>query len=80
MARKTVEDCLKNIENRFVLVHMANQRTRQLLKGANALIEAPENREVVVSLREIAANKVALDDTVRQQLEEGGFLKKDTDD
>ena len=80
MARITVEDCLKNIENRFVLVHMANQRTRQLLKGADPLIDAPENREVVVALREIAANKVFLDDPVSQQLEEGGFLKKITDE
>ena len=54
--------------------------TRQLRKGANSLIDAPENREVVISLREIAANKVSLDEDVRQQLEEGGFLKKITED
>ena len=58
MARITVEDCLRNIENRFILVHMASQRTRQLFKGATPLVNAPDNREVVQSLREIAAGKV----------------------
>ena len=60
MARITVEDCLRNIKNRFILVHMASQRTRQLLKGAKPLVNAPDNREVVQSLREIAAGKVRL--------------------
>ncbi len=74
MARITVEDCLTNIENRFVLVHMASQRTRTLLKGAQTLVNAPDNREVVQSLREIAANKVSLNEETIAQLQGGGFL------
>lgn len=67
MARITVEDCLKNIKNRFILVHMASQRTRHLLKGATPLVNAPDNREVVQSLREIAAGKVRLtEDTINR--------------
>lgn len=57
MARITVEDCLKNIPNRFELVVLASKRARKLLKGAKPLIES-DNREVVVALREIAADKV----------------------
>ena len=57
MARITVEDCLKNIPNRFELVLLASKRARKLLKGAKPLIES-DNREVVVALREIAADKV----------------------
>jgi DNA-directed RNA polymerase subunit omega len=60
MARITVEDCLHNIKNRFILVRMASLRTRQLLKGSTPLVYTPENREVVQSLREIAAGKVNL--------------------
>ena len=55
MARVTVEDCLVHEENRFALVVLAAQRTRQLMKGAPALV-ASKNRHAVTALREIAAN------------------------
>ncbi len=57
MARITVEDCLNKVPNRFELVILASKRARQLFKGARPLIES-DNREVVVSLREIAAGQV----------------------
>lgn len=57
MARITVEDCLREARNRFALVLLASQRTRQLLKGSKPLVEA-DNREIVKALREIAASKV----------------------
>lgn len=57
MARITVEDCLENCENRFALVHIASKRSRELFKGADPLIRC-KNREVVTSLREIAAGKI----------------------
>jgi DNA-directed RNA polymerase subunit omega len=53
MARVTVEDCLSKVENRFVLVHLAAERARQLKKGARPLSDR-DNKEVVLSLREIA--------------------------
>lgn len=79
MARITVEDCLANIENRFILVNMAHQRTLQLLKGVNPQVHAPDNREIVLSLREIAANKVYLDDEQMQHLKEEGFISSGSD-
>jgi DNA-directed RNA polymerase subunit omega len=57
MARVTIEDCLKVIPNRFLLVQAALRRTRQLMEGSKPLIDS-KNREAVVALREIAANKV----------------------
>jgi DNA-directed RNA polymerase subunit omega len=57
MARVTVEDCLEQEENRFALVVLASTRTRQLMKGAPALVNA-KNKAPVVSLREIASGKV----------------------
>ena len=74
MARVTVEDCLKNVDNRFILVHMANKRTRQLLKGVKPLIEAEDNREIVKSLREVAALKVNMDDDTDAVLRQGGYM------
>ena len=62
MARITVEDCLENIPNRFSLILVAAERTKQLLKGEQCLIEDDRtNKEVVTALREIAANRVQAD-------------------
>ena len=59
MARITVEDCLERVPNRFELVLLAARRAKQLLKGARPLAES-DNKEIVTSLREIAADKVRL--------------------
>lgn len=62
MARVTVEDCLDVIPNRFLLAMVAAKRAKQLYKGAEPLIENKSaNKKIVVSLREIAANKVEFD-------------------
>ena len=62
MARITVEDCLENVPNRFSLVLLAAERTKQILKGEAILIEDyRDNKEVVTALREIAAGKVLPD-------------------
>lgn len=59
MARVTVEDCLKNVDNRFALVHLAVRRVLQLRHGAPAVLENVKgNKEVVMALREIASNKI----------------------
>jgi DNA-directed RNA polymerase subunit omega len=57
MARITVEDCLKMVDNRFGLIHLSAKRVRQLRKGAEPLVVC-KNKDVVVSLREIAEGKV----------------------
>jgi DNA-directed RNA polymerase subunit omega len=60
MARITVEDCLKNVPNRFELVLAGTKRAKQLLKGARPLVES-DNKELVTALREIAARKVIVE-------------------
>jgi len=57
MARITVEDCLKKIPSRFTLIHLAAQRSRQLMKGAPAFVKT-DNKFVVTALREVAAGFV----------------------
>ena len=61
MARITVEDCLEQVDNRFLLVQMAIKRVRQYRDGYEALIES-KNKEIVTSLREIAEAKVLVTD------------------
>jgi DNA-directed RNA polymerase subunit omega len=59
MARVTVEDCLRNVENRFLLVMLASKRVKQLYKGSRSLIEnRSNNKNVVLALREVAAGKL----------------------
>lgn len=58
MARITIEDCQKRVDNRFKLVHMAAARVRQIREGSEYLVSSPKNEDIVVSLREIAAGKV----------------------
>ena len=62
MARITVEDCLEQIgdDNRFALVHLAVERIRQHRKGEPFLVEG-KNKEIVMTLREIAAGEVTFD-------------------
>ena len=61
MARITIEDCIRRVPNRFNLVQMASIRTKQLKRGAKGLVDAEENKEVVVALREIAAGYIKPD-------------------
>ena len=63
MARVTIEDCIEQVSNRFELVQMAAIRAKQLKKGAVALVQNEENKDVVVALREIAAGKVEIDES-----------------
>jgi len=60
VARITVEDCLRQVPNRFMLVNMVAKRVRQIREGSEYLVNSPKNEDVVVSLREIAAGKLRL--------------------
>ncbi len=57
MARITVEDCLSKVPSRFQLVNMAAKRVRQIREGSEYLVNSPKNEDIVVALREIAAEK-----------------------
>ena len=64
MARITVEDCLEVVPNRFSLVLVAAERTKQLMRGSATLIDLnDDNKEVVMSLREIAAGAFQIDES-----------------
>lgn len=62
MARITVEDCLAKVgdDNRFSLIHLAVERIRQHRNG-EPFLASGKNKEVVMTLREIAAGKVTFD-------------------
>ena len=57
MARVSIEDCMKYMKNRFELVVVAADRTRQLMSGSEPMIKS-KNKEQVTALREIAAGYI----------------------
>ena len=62
MARVTVEDCILKIPNRFKLVMIAAQRSRDLSGGLDLTVERDNDKNPVVALREIAEETVDLED------------------
>ena len=58
MARVTVEDCVKKIPNRFDLVIAAAQRSREISNGIAIEVDRDNDKNPVVSLREIASEVI----------------------
>lgn len=57
MARVTVEDCMRKLDNRFELVAIASYRAKEINKGSRILVEKDNDKDAVIALREIAADK-----------------------
>ena len=70
MARVTVEDCIERLENRFELVMVAAQRARQIGSGAALTVDRDNDKNPVVSLREIADETVDVE-TLKEDLIRG---------
>lgn len=62
MARVTVEDCIEKVANRFELVMLAAQRARKIGSGAAPLLSRDNDKNPVIALREIAEDKLAVED------------------
>jgi DNA-directed RNA polymerase subunit omega len=62
MARVTVEDCIDKVENRFELVLVASHRARMISSGAQITVDRDNDKNAVVSLREIAESTLAPED------------------
>ena len=60
MARITIEDCLKKIKSQYDLVLLAKERTSQLNAGEQSLVPKDNDKNTVISLREIAEGKVSI--------------------
>jgi DNA-directed RNA polymerase subunit omega len=60
MARVTVEDCVQQIPNRFELVLIAAQRARMIREGSPLTVDRDNDKDPVVSLREIADKTIDL--------------------
>jgi DNA-directed RNA polymerase subunit omega len=66
VARITIEDCLKKVGNRFLLVNIVAKRVRQIREGSDYLVSSPKNEDVVIALREVAAGRIKLKEPIPQ--------------
>jgi DNA-directed RNA polymerase subunit omega len=67
MARVTVEDCIDKVDNRFDLVLLAAHRARMISSGSQLTIDRDNDKNPVVSLREIADETISPED-LREEL------------
>ncbi len=77
MARITVEDCLKKIESQYDLVLLAKERTSQLNSGAEMLVEADNDKNTVIALREIGDGKISVEELKNNSI---ARLRKEPDE
>lgn len=60
MARVTVEDCVERIPNRFDIVLLAARRARAIAAGSMLTVDRDNDKNPVVSLREIGDGTIDL--------------------
>ena len=70
MARVTIEDCIDKLPNRFELVLLSAHRARNIAQGQQITVDRDNDKDPVVSLREIAARSVNSDD-LREEFIQG---------
>ena len=58
MARVTIEDCLKKVNNRFTIIEIAAKRARQIMNGTSEAMIKSNDKPGVIALREIAAGLI----------------------
>ena len=62
MARVTVEDCIDKVESPYELVLVAKERATQLNSGIEPLLDRDNDKNTVISPREIAEEKIKVSD------------------
>ena len=77
MARITVEDCLKKIDNQYDLVLLAKERTAQLNSGSPMLVEEDNDKKTIIALREIGDGKLSVKELEKNAISR---LRKEPDE
>ena len=79
MARVTVEDCVDKVPNRFELVMLAAHRAREISTGGSITVDRDNDKNPVVSLREIAEETQTADE-LRERLIEANQTQIEVDE
>jgi len=79
MARVTVEDCVDKVPNRFELVMLAAHRAREIASGSPITVGRDNDKNPVVSLREIA-DETQTADSLRERMIEANQTQIEVDE
>ncbi len=79
MARVTTEDCVDKVPNRFDLVMLAAHRAREISSGSAITVDRDNDKNPVVSLREIADETQSAED-LRERLIESNQTQIEVDE
>ena len=87
MARVTVEDCIDKVDSPYELVLVAKERATQLNSGLEPTVEKDNDKNTVISLREIAEETIKVPDLteaavykLRKHVEQIDDASEDEDD
>ncbi len=87
MARVTVEDCIDKVDSPYELVLVAKERATQLNSGVEPTIDKDNDKNTVISLREIADEKIKVSDLtdsaiykLRKHVEQVDDIAEDDED
>tara|TARA_B100001175_G_scaffold111188_1_gene94393 strand:- start:448 stop:984 length:537 start_codon:yes stop_codon:yes gene_type:complete len=90
MARVTVEDCIDKVDSPYELVLVAKERATQLNSGIEPSLDRNNDKNTVISLREIAEEKIKVSDLTEsavyklrkhvEQVDDGGEDDEDIGD
>ena len=80
MARVTVEDCIDKVDSPYELVLVAKERATQLNSGAEPTLERDNDKNTVISLREIAEEKIKVKDLTESAVHKLRKHVEQTDD
>ena len=87
MARVTVEDCVDKVDSPYELVLVAKERATQLNSGLEPTLERDNDKNTVVSLREIAEEKIKVKDLIesavyklRKHVEQVEYVSEDDEE
>ena len=80
MARVTVEDCIEKVENRFDLIIAASQRAREISNGVQIEVDKDNDKNTVISLREIGDGAITYDDLKERYLKSLQKINVNNDD
>ena len=68
MARVTVEDCTDKVDSPYELVLVAKERATQLNSGVEPTLDRDNDKNTVISLREIASENIKVPDLIESAI------------
>ena len=80
MARVTVEDCIDKVDSPYELVLVAKERATQLNSGLEPTLERDNDKNTVISLREIAEENIKVEDLIESAVYKLRKQVEQTDD